>query len=209
MMESLNLIRSAAVVLATLGIVVPNAPVMAAGPKPAARPSVQLVDAKVFDIALSKDGIFSGRVVDHTGAALEGAQVTMKQRNKEVARTITDKNGTFAVSNLKGGVYSVSSGFTEGTYRMWAEKAAPPSAKEQGLLVMGQNGARGQFGGFGDGGVLLVGALATAAVVLSAITLSEVNQNGNKIDDLNSKLSDPMATISDSMATVLNIPASP
>lgn len=171
-MKCFSLVRAAAVALATLGMMIPNAPAMAAG---SSRVQVKTVDAKIFDIALSHGGTFKGRVVDHTGAAMEGAAVTVKQNNKEVARSITDKNGTFAVGNLKTGVYSIASGATEGTYRVWSEKAAPPSAKEQGLLVMGENGARGQFG-CGDGaGVYIVGAIAVAALIVGIIALDEAN----------------------------------
>jgi Carboxypeptidase regulatory-like domain len=181
-MKCFKLIRGAAVALATLGIVLPNAPAMAAGQNSTARPSVRMVDAKVFDIALSKDGTLAGRVVDHTGVALEGAQVTVKQRNKEVATSITDKSGSFAVGNLKSGVYTVSSGATSGTYRTWTEKSAPPSAKPQALLVTGQNGARGQFGCCDpccDGGGLIL--LATGAAILgvgiAALVIGVENQH--------------------------------
>jgi hypothetical protein len=171
-MKCFSLVRAAAVALATLGMMIPNAPAIAAGPS---RVQVKTVDAKIFDIALSNGGTFKGRVVDHTGAAMEGAAVTIKQNNKEVARSITDKNGTFAVANLKTGVYSVASGATEGTYRVWSETAAPPSAKEQGLLVMGENGARGQFGCCDNTGVYIVGAIAIAALVVGIIALDKAD----------------------------------
>ena len=157
-MKCFSLVRGAAVALATLGMMIPNAPAIAAGQ---AQGQVKNVDAKIFDIALSQGGTFKGRVVDHTGTAMEGAAVSIKQNNKEVASSITDKNGSFAVGNLKSGVYTVSSGATEGTYRVWAEKSAPPSAKEQSLLVMGENGTRGNFGA-GDGVLWLIAGVSTA-----------------------------------------------
>ena len=170
-MKSLKFIRGAVVALAALGVVCPQLTAVAAGPKTAAKPVVRTVAANsVLDISLAQGGTFTGRVVDQTGAALEGAEVVVKQGKTEVSRTITDKQGTFVATNMKGGVYTVASGATEGTYRVWAEKSAPPSAKNQALLVMGQNGARGQCGGYNcDGGgslvgpILLVGALAAGA----------------------------------------------
>lgn len=167
-MHFLSLLRGAAVALAAVGMMIPNAPAMAAGPS---RAQVKTVDAKIFDIALSDGGTFKGRVVDHTGAAVEGAEVSVKQNNKEVAHSVTDKSGSFAVSNLKTGVYSVNSGATEGVYRVWSETSAPPSAKEQSLLVLGENGARGNFGA-GDGALWLVGGIATAALIVGIIALS-------------------------------------
>lgn len=146
-MRSLKLVRGAVVALAALGVVCPQLPVMAAGPKTTSKPVVRTVAANtILDIGLSQGGTFTGRVVDQTGAALEGAEVVVKQGNTEVTRTITDKQGSFVATNLKGGVYTVASGPTEGTFRVWAEKTAPPSAHEQVLLVKGQNGARGQIG---------------------------------------------------------------
>ena len=90
-MKCFSLVRAAAVALATLGMMIPNAPVMAAGQS---RVQVKTVDAKIFDIAMH-NGAFKGRVVDHTGAAVEGAAITVKQNNKEVARSVTDKSGSF------------------------------------------------------------------------------------------------------------------
>jgi hypothetical protein len=157
-------------------MMIPNAPAIAAE---SARAQVKTVDAKIFDIAMTDGGTFRGRVVDHTGASMEGAAVTIKQNNKEVARSITDKNGTFAVGNLKTGVYTVSSGATEGTYRLWNEKAAPPSAKEQSLLVLGQNGARGNFG-YTDGlGTYVVAGIAVAALTVAIIAMSYPKNNDN------------------------------
>ena len=177
-MKSLKFIRGAVVALAALGVVFPQLPAMAAGPKTASKPIVRTVAANaVFDIGLSQGGAFTGRVVDHTGAAMEGAEITVKQQNKEVARSVTDKNGTFAVSGMKSGVYTVASGATEGTYRVWSEKSAPPSAKEQGLLVLGQNGARGNFGaGDGDGLLWLIGGVALTGLVLGTVGLVNSNQ---------------------------------
>jgi len=177
-MKCFSLVRGAAVALATLGMMIPNAPAMAAGPS---RVAVKAVDAKIFDISLAQGGTFKGRVVDHTGTVLEGAAITIKQNNKEVARSITDKSGSFAVSGLKSGVYTVSSGQTEGVYRVWDEAAAPPSAKEQSLLVLGENGARGNFGCCDSNGNYLVAAIATAGLIIGIITLVRVNDAIDKI----------------------------
>ena len=176
-MKNLKFIRGAVVALAALGVVFPQFPAMAAGPKTATKPVVRTVAANtVFDIGLTKDGAFIGRVVDHTGAAMEGAEVVVKQGKTEVARTITDKQGTFVASNMKGGVYTVASGATEGTYRVWTENATPPSAKGQALLVLGQNGARGQEGYFNDAGVWVVGAIATAGLIVGIVALKEAQE---------------------------------
>ena len=166
-MKSLKFIRGAVVALAALGVVFPQLGV-AAEPKTAAKPVVRTVAANsVLDIGLTQGGTFTGRVVDQTGAALEGAEVVVKQGKTEVTRTITDKQGSFVAKNLKGGVYTIASGATEGTYRVWAEKTAPPSAQDQVLIVMGQNGVRGQVGAVRgqDGGGLLTYVIVGTAIV--------------------------------------------
>ena len=184
-MKSLKFVRGAVVALAALGVVFPQLPAIAAGPQTAAKPIIRTVAANtVLDIGLTQGGTFTGRVVDQTGAALEGAEVVVKQGKTEVTRTITDKQGTFVATNLKGGVYTVASGATEGTYRVWAEKTAPPSASEQVLIVKGQNGARGQVGAIrgqdGSGGILLLGgailAVSTAALILAIKTHEDVHE---------------------------------
>ena len=46
-----SLLRGAAVALAAVGMMIPNAPAMAAGPS---RAQVKMVDAKIFDIAVHR-----------------------------------------------------------------------------------------------------------------------------------------------------------
>lgn len=172
-MSGIRLLKGAAVCLATLGIVLPQAAMAENTP---VRPAAKVQQGtSVPDITLTTGGTLSGRVVDHTGKILEGAQVTIRQDKKEIGTTVTNKDGIYSFTNLKGGVYQVSSGNTNGIFRVWAEKSAPPSAKEHALLVMGENGARGQFGGVDPTLVLLTGGVI-AAVVLSAITLQKVNK---------------------------------
>lgn len=171
-MKLMKFVQGAMVALAAVGVVCPQLPVMAAGQKA----TVKTVAANtILDIGLAQGGTLTGRVVDQSGVALEGAEVVVKQGKTEVTRTITDKQGTFVAKDLKGGVYTVASGSTEGTYRTWSEKTAPPAAHDQALLVVGKNGARGQcgscdsggFGGFGGvGSILLVGGLIAGGVGL-------------------------------------------
>lgn len=182
MLNCLRWIRGAAVGLAAFGMVIPNtSPVQAAERKPVQRASVRSVDTKIFDVALSAGGTFTGRVVDHTGAAIEGAEVTIRQGQTEVSRAISDRNGSFTVSNLRNGTYSVTAGNTSGSYRLWTEKTAPPSANAQGLLILGENGARGQFAAVDCGGNLLIAAITLAALGVAIATLVEVEDLKGKI----------------------------
>lgn len=175
-MTRTDFVKGAAVALASLGLAMPNPKLFAADQKPAVKNEQK---SQIPDVSLAANGVFAGRVVDHTGNPLEGAEVVVKQGKNEVARTVTDKNGLFTASNMKGGVYQVSSGNTDGTFRLWTEKTAPPVAKAHALLVMGENGARGQIGAFDLADVVIGGAVITT-LILSAIILDQVNDsNGN------------------------------
>ena len=163
-------IKSALVALAMVGIVFPQTRILAEQ-KLSAAPLVKVVaENSVLDVSLGQSGSFNGRTVDHTGAPVKGAKVVLKQGKAEVGQSVTDSEGRFAVQNLKSGVYQVSCGATEGTYRLWAQQSAPPAAKSQGLLVLGENGARGQYGCCCDDGSGIW--LCTAGVVLAGVAVA-------------------------------------
>jgi hypothetical protein len=170
-MQKFSLFRASIAALTTLGLML-SCPQVQAAPQTARPLVVQTTDAKILDIGLKTSGTFQGRVVDHTGTPVANAAVVIRQGEKTVAKVQTDAQGRFAVAGLKGGVYEVASGKTVGMYRVWQESAAPPAAKEQALLVLGQNGERGQFGSLG-GGTLLLAAVVVAALIVGIIALSD------------------------------------
>ena len=176
-MYGMRFMKGAAVALATLGLAIPSPKLFAADQKPAAqKPAASSAPkSQVADVSLAAGGVFAGRVVDKTGTPLEGAVVVVKQGTTEVVRTVTDKNGLFTAKNMKGGVYQVTSGNTDGVFRLWTEKTAPPVAKGHALLVIGENGARGQFGAV-DPTIVALTAGVIAAVILSAIAIDKLNK---------------------------------
>ncbi len=182
-MRVFKLFRGAAVVLATVGTVVPMNSVSATEtPTKAVRPAAPTVAA---DIKKSPDGRLAGRVVDSTGVAIENANVVVRQGSSEIVRGRTDHEGMFSINKLKAGTYQVSSGTTEGLFRIWNDKDAPPSARSNALLVVGQNGERGQYGGMNGGGpggfslfnptTLLMAAGIAGAGVASGIAISKAD----------------------------------
>lgn len=175
-MKLCTLLKGAAVALAALGLVLPSPLVQAAEQPLTADQPLKIVrtDATVLDIGLSAEGTLAGRVVDHTGTPAAGAEVVIRQGQTQVAKTTTNDRGAFAVAGLRGGLYEVGSGQTTGTYRLWTRSAAPDSAKETVLLVLGENGSRGNAGALGAGTLLLAAGII-ATVIISAITLSQVN----------------------------------
>jgi hypothetical protein len=173
-MFSIRFMKGMAASLATLGLMFPQARLLADAPAPKTPVSKQNQVNRIPDLLLTSGGTMTGRVVDHSGKVIEGASVVLKQGNKEMAQAVTDHEGIYSFKNMKGGVYHVGSGNTEGVFRVWSAKTAPPTAKEHALLVMGENGARGQFGSVDPTLVLLTAGVITA-VVLSAIAVSDLN----------------------------------
>ena len=182
-MFGMRFVKGAAVSLAILGMMMPQGRLLADAPQ--SNPPIEKNSkvARVPDVVLTEGGTLSGRVVDHAGKVIEGANVELKQNNKVVSTTKTDKEGLYSFKNLKAGVYNPSSGNTEGVFRVWPQKSAPPSAKEHALLVMGENGARGQFGSV-DPTLVLLTAGVIAGVVLGAVALNKIDKVNNNLDKI-------------------------
>lgn len=181
-MFGIRMAKGAAAGLATLGMMMPQGYLLAdsAPVKPITKASTT---NRIFDIALTEGGTFTGRVCDHSGKVVEGQKVVLKQNDKVVDTTITNKDGVYSFKNLKSGVYSPVTGNTEGLFRVWSEKTAPPSAKQHALLVLGENGARGQFGGI-DPTLVLLTAGVIASAVLSGIAINKIDKLQDKVDAL-------------------------
>lgn len=182
-MKYFGLVRGAAVSLAALGMVAPQAQVYAQQGSNTNAPVVVKSDAKLAADVVLIEGSFAGRVVDHSGTPLVDREVVVKQGDKEVARVTTNEKGVFTVKNVKPGNYIASSGNTDGNFRVWNEKTAPASAKGHALLVMGQNGARGAFGAV-DPSLLLLTAAVIASLIISAIALGKINNLQDDVDKI-------------------------
>ncbi len=177
-------VKGAAACLATIGMMVPQARILADAPppKPEAGKTPQI--NHIPDLILTEGGTMTGRVCDKSGKVIEGTKVVLKQDNKVIGTTMTNKDGVYSFKNLKGGIYSPSAGNTEGVFRAWSEKTAPPSAKGHALLVMGENGARGQFGSV-DPTLILLTAGVIAGVTVGALALSKINQVSDQVNNIN------------------------
>lgn len=171
-MKMLNWLKGTAIALAAIGTMLPAPQLQAAEGK--APLKIETTQASVLDISMSAEGIFAGRVIDHAGNVVPDAEVVISQGNRQVAKTVSDQSGAFSVSGLKGGVYNVRSGNTEGSFRIWTQSAAPESSKEQALVILGKNGTRGAIGGMG-GGTLVLAAAVIASLIISAIAISKLN----------------------------------
>lgn len=173
-MKGLRYLKGAAVAVASLGLLLPSADLMAAAPQKKVVKAPAKKMAPVVDVALSTGGTFTGQVVDAQGLGLAGATVSIRKGDREVARTTADKHGKFAVKNLRGGLYHVVAGQGEASYRLWAPNTAPPSARTKTLIVSGNSKIRGQWGGLDAVDYVALG-LGTAGTVLGAIALEKAN----------------------------------
>lgn len=171
-MKSFDFAKSFVVAVAAAGAVLPAGVVSAAPPVAATAPA-----SPVTDVALA-GGHLNGRVVDAQGVSLNGAMVVVRQNGQEVARTTSDRNGQFSVGGLKGGVYNVSAGNSEGTYRVWTERTAPPAAKNGVVMVSSASPVRSQGPGMGWGTATAIG-LGALGTTLGGVALYEANNNDN------------------------------
>jgi hypothetical protein len=128
--------QRAAALLACLGML--SQPALATSPVAA-----QTAPA-VADIALAEGGVFTGKVVNAQGAPLASATVSLQQAGLEIANTVTNEEGVFAVQGVRGGLYQVVSEGGVVSYRLWAPNTAPPAANQSALIVTGDAILAGQ-----------------------------------------------------------------
>lgn len=95
----------------------------------------KMVTPAAIDVAMTKNGTISGRVLnaDQTGAPK--TEVTIRQGRLEVAKIVTDAEGRFEIANVKGGLYVVAANSGYGLFRFWTAKSAPPKSHQQVLLM--------------------------------------------------------------------------
>lgn len=178
-MRSVKILKAAAVSMACLGFIIPNGQVFAAGTAKVAKKNVKAP----ADVALQEGGVLTGLVINQQQKPIDGAVVSIRQGNREVAKTVTNKQGKFKVANLKGGVYEVASANGTGLYRAWAAKTAPPKARNNALVVSGAQVVRGQFGGLDIITLTVLGASITGAV-LGGINTSKINDLEDAVDQI-------------------------
>ena len=89
----------------------------------------------VTDVALAVGGRLEGRVINASGKPITQTAVTVQYQGNEVAQAVTDEGGRYAVRGLRGGVHQVVAGGESAAYRLWTDKAAPPAAKQDAVLV--------------------------------------------------------------------------
>ena len=168
-MKDINVVRSVLVSLAVLGFCLPQ-PVLAAG--------VTAEQEQIAtDVELSNDGVLLGQVVDLQGVAVVNVPVSIGRQSREIATTMTDNQGYFAIGGLGGGVYQIVAAGSHRAYRLWSPGTAPPLS-EQGVLVVAESETvRGQLGGSALGfwfsnPMVIAGVAATAAASTAIVSVA-------------------------------------
>jgi hypothetical protein len=158
-MKTVEILRGTVVALASIGMLLPQ---LALGVE-TARPNPNALSTAVRDVALQEDGVLKGQVLDKQGAPLAGIPVVVARQGKQIAKTETAADGSFAVSGLNGGVYEIITARGNAVYRLWAPRTAPPAATAQALIVSGDTVVRGAMGG---SLVWILGGIVAAAIAI-------------------------------------------
>ena len=108
-------------------------------------PAAGLVSsAKVVDVVLSPDGTLAGQVVDSRNRPRGGTIVDIHRGRRVVARTRTDADGRYAITDLPGGLYQFRVGDSQTLVRAWAAGTAPRGADSLLRVVADAPVVRGQ-----------------------------------------------------------------
>lgn len=130
----------------------------------------------VQDVALGEGGVLVGQAMSAEGSPLALAEISVLYQGKEVATTVTDAQGKYAVRGLRGGVHQVVAGNSAGIYRLWAPQTAPPAAQAGALHVADGSVVRGKLGD----GTLLGNPLVLGGIIATAIAVPLAVANRNK-----------------------------
>lgn len=102
---------------------------------------------RVPDIRLDARNTLQGVLVSPQGTPLPNRSVTVFRPDspKAVVRTKSDRQGRFQIAGITPGIYHLRvEPDSLATVRVWEAKTAPPSARDQLLVVVGNQMVRGQ-----------------------------------------------------------------
>jgi hypothetical protein len=132
---------------------------------------------KLVDVQLQDGKVLQGQIVDGQGKPQADADVAVLQDGKVLARTKTNKEGYFAVRDLKTGIYQVASDNGLGNFRVWNADVAPPQAQQGALVVADGSVVRGNLLDVITNPLVVAGVIATAIAV--PIAVSSSNNSGS------------------------------
>lgn len=163
MRNSMRVFKTVIVALACLGWLLPPQGFCAPDTVPKSTPA----QPPIVDVRTAADGTLGGKLVDQSGKKMTDQLVVLHQAGKAVMQTKTNKQGDFAFHRVRGGVYQIRIDDSGVGCRVWPKDVAPPSAREQLLVVVGAPVVRGQQPiGAAFSSPLFVGAVLAAAIAI-------------------------------------------
>ena len=152
---------------ACLGLLLPDGSLRAATPS---KPQAVSFSPVVQDVVLSADRSLTGIVVDVDGRPRAGVNVLVETSGKATRHAVTDSQGRFSVSELRGGMVQIATAQGAALCRVWSPGTAPPTAHGRAILVEMPDVVRGQF--YGPNSQLLSNPWVLAAILTTAITIT-------------------------------------
>lgn len=138
----------------------------------------QSVDSGIQDVRLREGGILTTRVVDLQGNPVVGEQVAIEYNGKQIASSVSDKDGLVAISGLRPGLHGIVTPMGGTVCRFWTTDTAPPAAIGVPAVVSDAEVIRGQFGAFNLPMVVYAG-VSVAAILLAV----NANNTANDSED--------------------------
>ena len=198
-MLRLNKVWKTAAVRAAMAAAVIVAPSLVQA-APAAN-AVQAAATPVTDVKIT-EGVLTGTLRDAGGQPVDGALVVVGQRGVEIARTVTDREGRYAVENLQAGQYVIVSGNVGRVVRLWETSVAPPASAPEVALAPQAGATRGQAGlGVGMLSTVSTGAAvvgAGVAIGLGVEAQDEAEEAADENDELREELRELQEEVSNS-----------
>ena len=147
-------------------------------------PGVVPGHARISDVGLQEGGTLRGVLLDSAGAPEVAVPVVLSRGGEVVASTKTGRSGEFAFRDVAAGVVELQTPSSQGIYRLWAPRTAPPAAEAGILIVDGQEIVRGQQAGWLQslGGTLAnpwVLALIVAGAIAIPLALDDDNSSAS------------------------------
>ena len=99
----------------------------------AAEPATWL---QTTDVIL-QNGVMQGTMLDRSSQPVAGVKVRLFHRETQIAETISNDRGEFSISGLRNGSHILASGSNRSNIRFWGAEAAPPSATQKAMILVG------------------------------------------------------------------------
>lgn len=98
----------------------------------------------VRDVSLDPEGSLRGTLLTADGKPQANADVVLRKGTEVVGAAKTQIDGSFALRQVRPGLYELVSARSANLFRVWNSRGAPPSAHATATVVQGDMIVRGQ-----------------------------------------------------------------